>query len=251
MKTTSKALGGIAIIDSSFRAGVAGPSFRPLRLGPEFELLERFLSAPLFDVPVGCEAVIFREPRLPSGFPDLVIVIWDKKRTARWCPAREVLTRDDVRMAHYIYHQGPCTDDQLKAVFTGSVSKSIARLDAAGVLKAHRATWQLRPLTDVFATRQIIAVEAKISEWKAGLEQAVLNTWFASASYILVPNVPNRSSLLERAKSLGIGVWADHHTPVKPEKTQCLPRSYASWLFNEWAWRISTRDGVNGKWCSA
>lgn len=231
------------VVDSNLGCAFAGLSFRSPRLGPEWELLERFLNAPLFDVPAGCEAVVFREPRLVSGFPDLVIVIWDKKKTAQWHPARGALTREDVRVAHYVYHKGPCTDEHLIAIFTTSVGKSIERLDAAGVLKTGGSRWQLRPLANVFAARQIIAVEAKISEWKVGLEQAVLNTWFASASYMLVPNVPNRSSLLERAKALGIGIWTEDHAPVKPERAQRLPRSYASWLFNEWAWRASAGIG--------
>jgi hypothetical protein len=227
------------VIDSNLGGAFAGPSFRSRRLGPEWELLERFLTAPLFDVPAGCEAVVFREPRLASGFPDLVIVIWDKKKTSQWHPARGALTREDVRVAHYMCHKGPCTDEQLMAIFTGSVCKCIERLEAAGVLKTDGSRWQLRPLANVFAARQIIAVEAKISEWKVGLEQAVLNTWFASASYMLVPNVPSRSSLLERAKALGIGIWTEDHAPLKPQRAQRLPRSYASWLFNEWAWRAS------------
>jgi hypothetical protein len=227
------------VVDSNLGGGLDGPSFRSPRLGPEWDLLERFLNAPPFDVPAGCEAVIFREPRLVSGFPDLVIVIWDKKKTTQWHPARRALTREDVRVAHYVYHKGPCTDEHLIAIFTNSVSKNIERLDAAGVLKTDGLEWLLRPLASVFAARQIIAVEAKISEWKGGLEQAVLNTWFASASYMLVPNVPNTSSLLWRAKALGIGIWTEDHARVKPERAQRLPRSYASWLFNEWAWRAS------------
>jgi hypothetical protein len=219
------------VVDSNFGSAFAGPSFRSRRLGPEWDLLERFLNAPPFDVPAGCEAVIFREPRLVSGFPDLVIVIWDKKKTAQWQPARGALTREDVRVAHYVYHKGPCTDEHLIAVFTNSVGKNIDRLDAAGVLKTDGSRWLLRPLTNVFAARQILAVEAKISEWKVGLDQAVLNTWFASASY------------MERAKALGVGVWTEDHTPVKPERAQRLPRSYASWLFNEWAWRASAGIG--------
>jgi hypothetical protein len=244
-------LGRVTVVDSSRGRSLAGPSFRSLRLGPELELLERFLSAPLFDVPSGCEAVVFREPRLPSGFPDLVIVIWDKEKAARWLPARVELTREDVRVAHYMYHKGPCANKHLKAIFTGSVGKNTERLHAAGVLGADGSTWHLQPMANVFAARQIIAVEAKISEWKVGLEQAVLNTWFASSSYVLVPGVPNRSSLVEQAKVLGIGVWTKDDTPVKPERAQRLPRSYASWLFNEWAWRVSAGSKVNGKWCPA
>ena len=232
-------LNRFTVVDSNLGSAFGGPSFRSPKLGPEWDLVERFLIAPPFDVPAGCEAVVFREPRLASGFPDLVLVIWDKKKTAHWRPARGALTREDVRVAHYVYHKGRCTDEHLIAIFTNSVARSVDRLDAAGVLKNDGSRWHLPPLTDVFAARQIIAVEAKISEWKVGLDQAVLNTWFASASYMLVPNVSSRSSLLKRAKALGIGIWMEDRAPVKPERAQRLPRSYASWLFNEWAWRAS------------
>jgi hypothetical protein len=126
-------------------------------------------------------------------------------------------------------------------VFARSVGESIDRLNAAGFLRASKARWLLRPLSGVFAARKIIAVEAKVSEWKAALQQADVNTWFASASYILVPEVPRRSSLLEMARRLGIGVWTKNRAPVKPKRAEELPRSYMSWLFNEWAWRVSTQ----------
>ena len=56
------------------------------RLGPEFELVKGFLSDLPIKIATGCEAVIFQEPRLPSGSPDLVIVIWDKKKDCALAP---------------------------------------------------------------------------------------------------------------------------------------------------------------------
>ena len=216
-----------------------GPSFRSRRLGPEWGLLDEFLKAPLFRVPSGCEAIVFREPRLPSGFPDLVIVILDEQMTGTWVPAREALTREDVRLAHYIYRTGKCSVERLKTLFAGTVSSSLQRLAAAQMISLDGSNWQLAPLNSVFATQEIIAVEAKMSEWKVGLEQALLNTWFASVSYMLVPSVANGSAVLERARALGIGVWTKEDNPVKPGKPQLQPCSYASWLFNEWALRAS------------
>lgn len=232
---------GVTLVDSKLANAIAGPSLRPRRLGPEWELVERFLSEPPIKIACGCEAVVFQEPRLPSGFPDLVIVVWDKKKAARWRQERATLTPLDIRLAHYMYRTGPSTEARLQRVFAGSVAGSIERLSASGILRASGARWLPRPLSSVFAARQIIAVEAKVSEWKAALQQAVLNTWFASASYILIPEVPKRSLLLEMARRLGIGVWTKNHTPVKPRQNERLPRSYMSWLFNEWAWRAVAR----------
>lgn len=241
MATSVKSSAGLTLVDSKLASAIAGPSFLRRRLGPEFELVRGFLSDLPIRIATGCEAVIFQEPRLPSGSPDLVIVIWDKKRAARWRQERARLTPLDLRVAHYIYRSGPSTEGELQKVFARSVVESIERLNAAGILRTSKARWLLRPLSGVFAARKIIAVEAKVSEWKAALQQAEVNTWFASASYILVPAVPRRSSLLEMARRLGIGVWTKNHAPVKPKQAEELPRSYMSWLFNEWAWRVSTR----------
>jgi hypothetical protein len=239
MREIRECASSLKIIDCTVTGAITGPSFRSRRLGPEWDLIEQFLEKPHFTVSPGHEAIVFIEPQLQSGFPDLVIVIWDKKRVIQWHPDRKALTRDDVRVAQYMYNSGPSTDEQLGAVFPKWLDRSLARLDAAGVVRARGGRWHLRPLSQIFAAQQIIAVEAKISEWKVGLNQAVLNTWFASASYLLVPEVPRRSSLIDKARALGIGIWTKDQNPVKPEKAQKLPRSYASWLFNEWAWRAS------------
>ena len=196
-----------------------------------------FLSELPIKITAGCDVVVFREPRLPSGFPDLVIVSWDSKKAARWSQERASLAPVDLQLAHYIYLTGPSTQQKLQKVFAKSIGKSIERLTAAGVLRAKGAKWLLEPLSSIFAAREIIAVEAKMNKWKAALMQAELNTWFASSSYVLVPHVPRRSSLLERAKQLGIGVSTKNRTTVEPIKADHLPRSYMSWLFNEWAWR--------------
>jgi hypothetical protein len=125
----------------------------------------------------------------------------------------------------------------LRKVFARSIGRSVERLTEAGILRSKGARWLLEPLSRIFAVREIIAVEAKVNKWKAAIAQAELNMWFASSSYVLVPEVPRRSSLLETARQLGIGVSTKYRTPVKPVRTGPLPRSYMSWLFNEWAWR--------------
>lgn len=232
----SKNSGRFTIVDSASLCAGVGPLFRPPRLGPELDLLERFLESARFSAPIGCETTVFREPRLESGFPDLVIVFWDRKKTEHWQKSRTALTLEDLRLAHYVHNCGTCPEKQLLTVFPGR-GRSLDRLTAAGMLERTRNAWRLRPLSYIFAAQQIIAVEAKVAEWRRALEQARLNTWFASASFVLVPNVPKRSLLLEKAKAIGVGVWTDDNIPIELEPVHRLPRSYASWLFNEWAWR--------------
>jgi hypothetical protein len=100
--------------------------------------------------------------------------------------------------------------------------------------------WEAKPLEEIFAIGRLIAIEAKMKNWQEGLQQAFHNTWFASESYLLLPDVPNTSELTQQATSFGVGLLAASCSPVQsqlPAKVGQLPKSYASWLFNEWAWQ--------------
>jgi hypothetical protein len=105
--------------------------------------------------------------------------------------------------------------------------------------------WEAKPLEEIFAIERLIAIEAKMKNWQEGLQQAFHNTWFASESYLLLPDVPNTSDLMQQAASFGVGLLTACCSPVQsklPAKVGRLPKSYASWLFNEWTWQaISTK----------
>jgi hypothetical protein len=126
-------------------------------------------------------------------------------------------------------------------MFTRDVRRSLERLQAAKLIEHVCDAWRLESPSNVFAAEEIVAVEAKMTEWGAGFEQALLNRWFASASYLLVPRINKRSSLLQRGCELGIGIRTPDEIIVKSHCWSELPCSYASWLFNEWAWRATTQ----------
>lgn len=228
------------IIDAQLAHKTIGLSFRKGRIGPEQELLDWFLEQDIVSVPKGHNVTVFREPRLLSGFPDLVIVIWKESVTCRWKSSRANLTPSDLRLMHFLTNEGPKTLEELSPIFSSSVSNGLDRLSEASMVQINRGCWQASSLTTTFAARQIIAVEAKISEWKVALDQAHLNTWFASESYVLVPRVPRDSTLLRNAQKLGVRVLEkENHNWRMSAQRFSGPRSYASWLFNEWAWRAS------------
>lgn len=111
--------------------------------------------------------------------------------------------------------------------------------------RSGRSGWRAAPVRQVFAARRIIAFEAKISDWPGVLEQASLNRWFASESYVLAPRGPRDPAILTAIRSLGIGLWIEgERRPSIPvsRRGASRPISYASWLFNEWAWRESMRE---------
>ncbi|MEX0700887.1 MAG: hypothetical protein WD069_02215 [Planctomycetales bacterium] len=215
--------------------------FRRPQPGPELELVERFILAmPLVHAP-DSRVTVLREPRLESGFPDLVIVVWRATRTAGWGEARLALRPDDLRLMHYVYQRRRAAHTELVDCFGPRFAgSSIERLHDAGLVRRGGSAWFPCALERAFAATKIIAIEAKVGKWANVLAQARLNTWFASKSYVLVPRA-SQEQVME-AQRLGIGVLAPEDGRIREwdASTAPLPRSYASWIVNDLAWRLSS-----------
>jgi len=228
------------LVDSDSTNGDLGARFRRTCPGPELDLVESFLRAIPLHVPRGCRATVFREPRLESGFPDLVIVVWREEVTLDWRPEREFLGVHDLRLMHFLHHTRRATEEELVGWFGRRAIASVERLCDAEMIRLVGSSWTPCSLRRSFAASKIIAVEAKIGKWTEVLNQALLNTWFASKSYVLIPNTPSEQQLAA-ARRLGIGVCSldDHQVREVASESTRLPRSYASWMLNDWAWRFS------------
>lgn len=229
----------VTIVDFDSANANIGVAFRCRRRGPEHDLVDQFLEELPFSVPRGCHATVFREPRIASGFPDLVIVFWSVATASKWNSERGSLTQEDIRIAHYLHQCGPLPQSELRRVCSRSINATLERLKAACVIRQVGDAWQLRSLPSAFATRRIIAIEAKVSEWAVAVNQAFLNTWFASDSFVLVPAEASTGRIRQAAKPFGVRVcrMGDAVECNRPAFPHRVPRSYASWLFNEWAWR--------------
>jgi hypothetical protein len=232
------------VVDAHLSSRTLGLSFRKGKAGPEQELIDWFLEQQIIQVPRGHNVTVFREPRLPSGFPDLVIVIWKQSVARQWTSDRAGLSASDLRLMHFLAKEGPKALEDLRSIFSAAVEECLQRLAEAAMVRSAKGCWQARSLTTTFAASHIIAVEAKIGEWRAALDQAHLNTWFASESCVLVPRVPRNSELLRDARELGVRVFTrdgDNREIQAPIRSG--PRSYVSWLFNDWAWRAAHSFG--------
>lgn len=202
-------------------------------------MVETFLDKLHVKLPKGHRLTLFEEPRLESGYPDLVMVTWCAATAEKWNPARCALNHSDLRLLHFLSTRGMHTQAEIRVLFGHGIQNSIDRLEAADVIRVRGNQIHPRPLSKLYAVRHIVAIEAKIQEWRDALLQASLNQWFATGSYILLPKVPQGTVVLAQAESMGIGVWSAldaridaRHLPASPK-----PISYASWLFNEWVWR--------------
>lgn len=237
----------VSVVDHSVASLLRNFRCRRPRLGPEATLIEAFLSDLRLHVPRGHHITIFREPRLECGFPDLVIVTWQIATVRRWVSERLALKPRDVRLLHYLSLRGLTSVDELSSAFGTAVLPSLGRLQAAKVVRpGYGGRWKAAPLSQIYAIRSIVAVEAKVLANATVLDQAELNTWFASESYVLLPRMPNNAHFLDLARQRGVGVWAnpDGCGRQKAPETRDLPGSYASWLFNEWAWMAAVRTGA-------
>jgi hypothetical protein len=209
--------------------------------GPELDIVRAFLDRGICGGRTGHVVSVFCEPRLDTGYPDIVLVHWDRKAADAWPIHRAELTNDDVRLLHFLYNARSVSRDELRCRSSlRQADRTIERLAAARVVKVSSRSIRVRPLREIFAVRRLIALEAKISDWRRGLQQAFVNTWFASESFLLLPHIPKGTLLLEDAARIGVGVVSadqDLSTPLVRSRRDRLPQSYASWLFNEWAWR--------------
>jgi hypothetical protein len=227
-------------IESFPPASMAGPPVRKPKNGPEQDLVHLFVRNQFPAPPKGQSLTVFIEPKVGLTFPDIVAVYWNEKTTERWPLPRKNLSKQDILLLHYIYMSKGASIEDLEAVFPRTALSSIEQLSKSRLIYSKMHSWHTYALKHIFAVRRLITIEAKIDDWKGGLQQAFHNTWFSSESYLLMPNSTLNKNLISSASSLGIGLLASHYPLTKPiliPRYDHLPKSYISWFFNEWAWR--------------
>ena len=210
--------------------------------GPELDFLFDFLKSSLPTAPAGQRLTIFIEPNVESVFPDAVAVYWDLATGKKWNQSRRLITKTDVRVLHYLALKKTEHLPILERYYSPTVIESLKRLEAADLVIRKPRTWQIRSLKKIFAVKRLITIEAKIGDWQQGLLQAFFHTWFASESYLLLAKMPKKSRLIDEASKLGIGLITGEENLENSSaaaKRDRIPKSYASWLFNEWAWKAN------------
>src|SRR5947209_6695628 len=164
------------VSDSQAGTGEIGIRFRQSRSGPEEDLVRDFLERFTVKVRNGFQVTFFKEPQIESGAPDLVGVIWRTATAEKWNEARLLLQPFDIRVMHYLAQHDNIDRASLERVFDNTrLKNALAKLEAAEMVRPHRHTITPRPLSRLYAARHIFAIEAKITKWRAALNQAFLN----------------------------------------------------------------------------
>ncbi len=210
--------------------------------GDEDDLVFNFLSIYKEDLNSNYNSVtILTEPFTGSGFPDIVVVIWDEEKMQNWNPERNNLFNIDLKILHHMtINNIPYTHEVLKEQLGYSIkqiNKSIEMLTNAKLIKhCKNKTFKVCSEKETFFVKSIIAIEAKIKDWKNAFRQAETNFWFASESYVLLPDHAVSNNVIEKATESSVGLLSfdgyNYYELSKSDKIK-MPVSYCSWIFNE------------------
>jgi predicted transcriptional regulator len=224
--------------------------------GPESRLIQKALQSQLpFEVTGSLR--LLREPNMPTGFPDLVLAFHrSTKGTSQACKRSIGVT--DLKLLYHLYAVRKSTVDELEQKLAWkkeALEAALKKLAKAHLIYVNGSSVRFASVRKSFVVSRIIAIEAKIRHWRKALEQAVANTWFASHSYILIPESGVIDRISEAATKFGIGVLVFNGQSTKEvikPSTYKIPSSYGSWLINEWVLNgsLMRRDRDRRKCCS-
>jgi len=215
---------------------------RTITYGREFDMV-KFSLEHIVDIfpPQGTNKhAIFIEPLIETGYPDIVIIEYSPEYYFNWSELRNRLTNNDLRVLFEIMQHKVISVFKLEGLLgykPRDLIKSIESLKEAAVVIDNDGV-----LSSCFKPtniNRIIAIEAKIDKWSAAIDQAFLNTRFATESYVMMNKMNVSSKLHDRLDDYGIGVISvdEKVRRTKAAKKIKYPASYTSLLFNEWIGR--------------
>lgn len=190
----------------------------------------------------GDKQAIFIEPKLQSGFPDIVIVEYCDKNSSQWNNLRSKLTETDLKILFEVDRIRETTIASLVSMLGYKESELFAvveRLKAANLIRLRGESVLKISKQKYCNVKKIISIEAKIDKWGEAINQANANCWFASESYVLLNKNKCNKNLKKRCDELGLGIILVNEKVevIKSSREQKFPVSYSSLLFGEWLQR--------------
>jgi hypothetical protein len=226
---------------------------RPATLGDEYSLVEQFIEYYCHSFTRNnkkTQLAVFVEPRIESGFPDVVFASYLPSITNNWSDKREALDVYDLKLLSYLCGATEITGTKLisKLGFPERQTlTSLEKLMDSKLITYRERSWRVREMRDVFSLTKLIAVEAKLNDISKVVEQTHLNTWFASHSYALTNSTHPQGETVKTFSRYGIGLYCKgkQFQRVVEAKQYTLPSSYLSFQFNEWIGKSIARQGGN------
>ncbi|MDR1204202.1 MAG: hypothetical protein LBL26_01795 [Peptococcaceae bacterium] len=224
---------------------------RPATRGDEYDLVELFIE-------YYCHAfarnnkktrlAVFVEPRIDSGFPDVVFASYLPSITDNWSDRREILDAFDLKLLSYLCAAENTLGAKLISMLGFPEKQTVTSLEKlmdAKLVFYRGNSWRVRELRNVFSLTKLIAVEAKLNDISKVVEQTHLNTRFASHSYALTNAARPQGETVKTFKRFGIGLYGkdSQFRRIVEARQYTLPSSYLSFQFNEWIGKSLAHQG--------
>lgn len=182
---------------------------------------------------------VFIEPRIASGFPDVVFASFLPSITDTWNDCRKNIDVNDLKILSFLLQGGGATGTQLLSSLKMPERQTLISLEKlldARLIYYKKQQWHPRDVRSIFSIKKLVSIEAKIGDVSKVMEQSYINTWFASHSYALTSAVKPQSETIRAFSQRGIGLYCKGKTfhKVVDASRLTLPSSYQSLQFNEW-----------------
>lgn len=182
---------------------------------------------------------IFVEPKIASGFPDIVFASYSPEIINNWSGAREKLDTIDLKVLSHLIMARGCTGSALimnLRLPEKSTLQSLEKLLDAHMVYRSKGMWVPAALKKIYSIKKLVSVEAKMNDMRKVAEQSLINTWFASQSYAVTSISNPQSTTIKKFEKQGTGLYCKRKGFKKVVEAQKLelPSSYLSLQFNEW-----------------
>ncbi len=217
---------------------------RTLTKGPELEMVREFMDPMCLKRSLRLRSgstAVFLEPAIDSGYPDLVVAVYDGSILNSWCDQRSGLSDGDLRVLSLAARYRSVTHDKIENVLGFpplAVAESLETLAAAGMLIKNERSWSVSPRSSFFGLKRLIAVEAKMGNARSAMHQALYNKRFASEVYIMTPSSRMSIPIRKLGEEWGVGILIDSGAKAAlPAARIKVPFNHVSLKFNEWIGR--------------
>lgn len=225
-----------------------GIQSRPITAGEEFDMVTNFVNyrKECFKATAKKKLAVFIETKINEAYPDVVFVEYDPSCYESWSVNRNKLSTNDLKVLHFIYSKSRGVTSQ-KIVKELSIQykallQSLEALIDANLIDRKKGAWVTINKKELFGVRYIEAVEAKISKWDKVMQQAIINTSFASESFVLSKRKKDPDiEVVKKISALGIGIYlydSKEFIQYSPAHHHKFPSNYNSIYLNECIGRI-------------
>lgn len=220
---------------------------RPITEGKEFDMVKEFIKfrEGQFHATSTKELLIFLETKINNSYPDIIFAEYNPEKYEDWNRARNRLTTKDLKIFHFIYKNENVTSPLLikeLAIQYKTLQRSIEALMDAHLVERKDGYWNIPNKNKIFGVSKLEAVEAKIGKWNEVVQQAIINTTFASESFVLSKRQREPDDfVIQQTHNFGIGIYLykdNQFSTFSKARRNRFPVNYNSIYLNECIGRI-------------